>query len=83
MKERLNSLQSDLDRKKRRAKAQRKWRKGKRKQQKQIRDKLVELGAVDDLDDDLKIHGHVGRPRIETTRSGSLLASSTIYNRTS
>ena len=36
---------------------------------------MEQLGIGDDFEHELKIRGKVGRPRIEETRSGSLLAA--------
>ena len=41
----------------------------------EILNKLKELGVSDDFNDDIKIRGRGGRPRIEKTRSGALLAA--------
>ena len=78
IKEMINNiyeLKSKLNKKVRKAEAQKRWRKGKRKQEKEILDKCKELGVADDFKDDIKIRQNGGRPRIEQTRSGALLAA--------
>ena len=71
----LKQLNIKLKKVKSKAKAQKRWRQGRRKQETEIKNKLEELGVIDDLTEDIKIRDRPGRPRIEETRSGALLAA--------